>query len=289
MQAHETQLNDAALNKKAHTHVNIPKTVDTSTANNTLQVKSATALTSSRSDSSNAKQQQQQQQQQQQPAKPPQQPPVIRISPPKFQFYASRHSNGYISRLTVKNLRNNPVGFKVCLTTNSQFKTNAPLRYSVKPVLAVLQPNASLEVYVRSESPINPSDRFMIQSVSLTEDEAALTSSSTWKQIDRRRLTENFINCSMMRGSRPRSSSAESLAQPRASGASTATKNAGTDEMALSKAKTKIYQLIHAIITSHYSKIQFLIVSFICILVGLLVPLEKLVLIYGRNSEGIQL
>lgn len=172
-----------------------------------------------------------------------------------------------------------------------QFKTNAPLRYSVKPVLAVLQPNASLEVYgtrplcpfythsgcdrfnvllhamlltfhfplsppniiVRSESPINPSDRFLIQSVSLTEDEAALTSSSTWKQIDRRRLTENFINCSMMRGSRPRSSSAESLAQPRASGTSVATKNAtsaGTDEMVLLKARVT-YRILHVYLVTN--------------------------------------
>ncbi|RUS30802.1 PapD-like protein, partial [Jimgerdemannia flammicorona] len=238
MQTYDNQPNDAASNRKAHTHITITKNADMPVGNSALQAKTVTSPPSSRSDLSNAKQQQQQQQQP--PAKPPQQPPVIRISPPEFQFYTSRHSNGFISRLTVKNLKNNPVGFK--------FKTNAPLRYSVKPVLAVLQPNASLEVFgtrrladcdrliFRSESQINPVDRFLIQSVLLTEEEAALTNSSTWKQIDRRRLMENFINCCMMRGARPRSSSAESMSQPRvnerigSAAARKAISSAGSDE-----------------------------------------------------------
>ncbi|KAG0321510.1 Motile sperm domain-containing protein 2 [Dissophora globulifera] len=101
---------------------------------------------------------------------------------------ASRVSSGLVSKLKIKNLLQTPVGYK--------FKTNAPLRYSVKPVLGVLQPGQSIEVFVRCESWVNPQDRFLLQSVSLGEDESKQIDAVTWKDIDRRRFVENFIQCS---------------------------------------------------------------------------------------------
>ena len=52
---------------------------------------------------------------------------------------ASKVSSGLVSKLKIKNLLSAPVGYK--------FKTNAPLRYSVKPVLGVLAPGQSIEVF----------------------------------------------------------------------------------------------------------------------------------------------
>ncbi|KAI8582008.1 hypothetical protein K450DRAFT_230359 [Umbelopsis ramanniana AG] len=133
--------------------------------------------------------------------------PAIRISPPEFQFYASRSSSGYISRLTIRNLIDRPVGFKL--------KTNAPARYSVKPVLASLAPNAVMEVYVRSDSEVMPEDKFLIQSLPLTPAEAQdKLSSTSWRLLDRRRITENLINCSMMRGFRAHTLSQSSTRSP---------------------------------------------------------------------------
>ncbi|KAG2182891.1 hypothetical protein INT44_005872 [Umbelopsis vinacea] len=129
--------------------------------------------------------------------------PVIRISPPEFQFYPLRQGPGFTARLHVKNLIEHSVAFK--------FKTNAPTRYSVKPVLAVLHPGDAIETYVRSETPISDQDKFLIQSVPLTEEESDLEmTSAEWKALDKRRITDNFINCVMMRGLRPRVQSIES-------------------------------------------------------------------------------
>ncbi|KAG0310034.1 phosphatidylinositol-binding protein scs2, partial [Linnemannia gamsii] len=100
----------------------------------------------------------------------------------------SKVSSGLVSKLKIKNLYATPVGYK--------FKTNAPLRYSVKPVLGVLAPGQSIEVFVRCESWVNPQDRFLLQSVTLTEPESQHIDAVTWKEIDRRRLVENFIQCS---------------------------------------------------------------------------------------------
>ncbi|KAG0379456.1 hypothetical protein BGX24_000342 [Mortierella sp. AD032] len=52
---------------------------------------------------------------------------VLRISPQQFYFTASRVSPGQVSKVKLKNLSSSPVGYK--------FKTNAPMKYSVKPVL----------------------------------------------------------------------------------------------------------------------------------------------------------
>ncbi|KAF9147077.1 Motile sperm domain-containing protein 2 [Linnemannia schmuckeri] len=117
---------------------------------------------------------------------------------------SSKVSSGLVSKLKIKNLHATPVGYK--------FKTNAPLRYSVKPVLGVLAPGQSIEVFVRCESWVNPQDRFLLQSVSLTEPESQHIDAVTWKEIDRRRLVENFIQCS--------SSSTLSMREPQDDGGS---------------------------------------------------------------------
>ncbi|KAG9325044.1 hypothetical protein KVV02_001043 [Mortierella alpina] len=101
---------------------------------------------------------------------------------------ASKVSSGLVSKLKIKNLLTSHVGYK--------FKTNAPLRYSVKPVLGVLAPGQSIEVFVRCESWVNPQDRFLLQSVALDEKESQGIDAVTWKEIDRRRIIENFIQCS---------------------------------------------------------------------------------------------
>ncbi|KAI1321789.1 Motile sperm domain-containing protein 2 [Mortierella claussenii] len=115
-------------------------------------------------------------------------PALLRISPQTFQFTASKVSSGLVSKLKIKNLMEASVGYK--------FKTNAPLRYSVKPVLGVLEPGQSIEVFVRCESWVNPQDRFLLQSVALGKEESQQIDAVTWKEIDRRRILEHFIQCS---------------------------------------------------------------------------------------------
>ncbi|KAJ3280954.1 hypothetical protein HK104_000304, partial [Borealophlyctis nickersoniae] len=74
-------------------------------------------------------------------------------------------NQGFISKITLTNRQPRPVGFK--------FKTNAPARYSVKPVVGMLDANGSVDVFVRSETTIHPGDRFLLQNMALTKDEAA--------------------------------------------------------------------------------------------------------------------
>jgi hypothetical protein len=52
---------------------------------------------------------------------------------------ASRVSPGQVSKVKLKNLSSSPVGYK--------FKTNAPIKYSVKPVLGVLAPDESVKIF----------------------------------------------------------------------------------------------------------------------------------------------
>ncbi|KAG0226779.1 hypothetical protein BGW42_003431 [Actinomortierella wolfii] len=115
-------------------------------------------------------------------------PTLIRISPQGFQFTASKHSSGQVSKLRMKNLWSTPVGYK--------FKTNAPLRYSVKPVLGVMAPGQTIEVFVRCESWVNPQDRFLLQSVALSEAESEKIDSVSWRALDVHRIVETYIQCS---------------------------------------------------------------------------------------------
>ncbi|ORY05203.1 hypothetical protein K493DRAFT_404399 [Basidiobolus meristosporus CBS 931.73] len=133
----------------------------------------------------------------------PNQENLVRISPKEFAFA------GQFTKL-------GPVGFK--------FKTNAPLRYSVRPVYGVLESfNSIAEVYVRCESEVQSSDRFLIQTALLTEKEAENMGPNLinnpffiqWKSLDRKRILEHFINCKVVENSvytsHSRSSSNDSL------------------------------------------------------------------------------
>ncbi|KAI9595691.1 hypothetical protein BDF19DRAFT_413573 [Syncephalis fuscata] len=118
---------------------------------------------------------------------------TIRVSPSEFTFQTSKtHPQVLVGRVSLRIVAADaPIGFK--------FKTNAPDRYSVRPVLGVLSPlGESVEIFARCEGAIQPDDRFMIESITLTEEEAQqFDSKKQWKSFDRRRIVENFIHCRM--------------------------------------------------------------------------------------------
>ncbi|KAJ2600547.1 hypothetical protein H4R99_003307 [Coemansia sp. RSA 1722] len=112
--------------------------------------------------------------------------PLIRISPSEFQFTESR--SGYTSRLRLTSLQNQAVGFK--------FKTNAPHKFLVKPVVCSLtKKGMAVDVIVKSTSPITDSDRFLIQTVALGFDEAEGLDSAKWRKLDPSRIMEDLIHC----------------------------------------------------------------------------------------------
>ncbi|OZJ04168.1 hypothetical protein BZG36_03118 [Bifiguratus adelaidae] len=115
--------------------------------------------------------------------------PSLRIAPSTFQFFPSK-SKGYVSRLTVKNLLDKPIGFK--------FKTNTPHRYSVKPVFAVLDAHMSIDVHVKADTQPEAHDRFLIQSTALTTQEAQGMDYTAWKALPRARMAENLIKCTCL-------------------------------------------------------------------------------------------
>ncbi|KAG0246923.1 phosphatidylinositol-binding protein scs2 [Mortierella sp. GBA43] len=112
---------------------------------------------------------------------------LVQISPPRFQFGASRVSAGQVSKIKLKNKSSAPVGYK--------FKTNAPMKYSVKPVLGALGPGESVKIFVRTQGWISPQDKFLLQSVSLTEDEQQVLDATVWKTLDPKRFVEYYIPC----------------------------------------------------------------------------------------------
>ncbi|KAJ1915858.1 hypothetical protein IWQ60_008304 [Tieghemiomyces parasiticus] len=85
-------------------------------------------------------------------------------------------------------MRASCVGFK--------FKTNAPDKFSVKPVLGALTQLAeTVEVTVRSLQPISPEDQFLIQTIHLAPEECQGLNSAKWRTFHSRRIHEGFINC----------------------------------------------------------------------------------------------
>ncbi|KAH7047673.1 PapD-like protein [Linnemannia elongata] len=113
---------------------------------------------------------------------------ILRISPQQFHFTASRVSPGQVSKVKLKNLSSSPVGYK--------FKTNAPMKYSVKPVLGVLAPDESIKIFVRCDNWISPQDRFLLQCIVLKDDEEAKSiDSRSWKSLDPKRFIECYIPC----------------------------------------------------------------------------------------------
>ncbi|KAJ2796547.1 hypothetical protein H4R20_005498, partial [Coemansia guatemalensis] len=116
--------------------------------------------------------------------------PLIRISPSEFQFTESR--TGYTSRLRLTSLQHQAVGFK--------FKTNAPQKFLVKPVVCSLtNKGATVDVVVKSTSPITDADRFLIQTVALAPEEAEDLDSAKWRTLDPSRIMEDLIYCTMSR------------------------------------------------------------------------------------------
>ncbi|KAJ2784081.1 hypothetical protein GGI15_002372 [Coemansia interrupta] len=114
--------------------------------------------------------------------------PLIRISPSEFQFVESR--TGYTSRLRLTSLQQQAVGFK--------FKTNAPHKFLVKPVVCALtKKGTTVDVIVKSTSPITDADRFLIQTVALDASEAEGLDSTKWRKLDPSRIMEDLIHCTV--------------------------------------------------------------------------------------------
>ncbi|KAJ2451015.1 hypothetical protein GGI03_006920 [Coemansia sp. RSA 2337] len=112
--------------------------------------------------------------------------PLIRISPSEFQFTES--GSGYTSRLRLTSLQHQAVGFK--------FKTNAPHKFLVKPVVCSLtKQGMTIDVIVKSTSPITDADRFLIQTVALAANEAEDLDSAKWRTLDPSRIMEDLIHC----------------------------------------------------------------------------------------------
>ncbi|KAJ1818164.1 hypothetical protein LPJ60_004466 [Coemansia sp. RSA 2675] len=112
--------------------------------------------------------------------------PLIRISPSEFQFTES--GSGYTSRLRLTSLQGQAVGFK--------FKTNAPHKFLVKPVVSSLtKQGMTIDVIVKSTSPITDADRFLIQTVALAANEAEDLDSAKWRTLDPSRIMEDLIHC----------------------------------------------------------------------------------------------
>ncbi|KAJ2384306.1 hypothetical protein GGI23_006956, partial [Coemansia sp. RSA 2559] len=129
--------------------------------------------------------------------------PLIRISPSEFQFSESR--TGYISRLRLTNLQGQAVGFK--------FKTNAPHKFLVRPVVCSLTAKGmAVDVVVKSTSPITDVDRFLIQTVALAAEEAEGLDSTKWRTLDPSRIMEDLIHCTA--GRRRSSISSQDSASP---------------------------------------------------------------------------
>ncbi|KAJ2488561.1 hypothetical protein IWW37_004711 [Coemansia sp. RSA 2050] len=126
--------------------------------------------------------------------------PLIRISPSEFQFTES--GSGYTSRLRLTSLQHQAVGFK--------FKTNAPHKFLVKPVVSSLtKQGMAIDVIVKSTSPITDADRFLIQTVALAANEAEDLDSAKWRTLDPSRIMEDLIHCTS--GGRRSSGSASPL------------------------------------------------------------------------------
>ncbi|KAK9765553.1 hypothetical protein K7432_006019 [Basidiobolus ranarum] len=210
---------------------------------------------------------------------------LVRISPKEFNFSATVGAGGArISRLSIRSLQTSPVGFK--------FKTNAPLRYSVRPVYGVLERlNSVAEVYVRCESDVQPSDRFLIQTVQLTTEEAENMGASLWRSLDRKRILEHFINCKVVENSvyasHSRSSSNDSLFDSK--GFSTVS-HKRIEPLTKSGNRSQLESLqednAKSILTDtsrklslfgmRFSRQELFLISFVCLILGIFVPTRQI-------------
>ncbi|KAJ1663034.1 hypothetical protein IW140_005777 [Coemansia sp. RSA 1813] len=202
--------------------------------------------------------------------------PLIRISPSEFQFSESR--TGYISRLRLTNLQGQAVGFK--------FKTNAPHKFLVRPVVCSLTTKGmAVDVVVKSTSPISEADRFLIQTVALATEEAEGLDSTKWRMLDPSRIMEDLIHCTVGR----RRSSISSQDSPPSSPTLVAvsqvydsympTQHYRSDEkrderLANALAK-RFYAMVPGIDLNDWSWIEFALFAAACFIMGLFLPIIR--------------
>ncbi|KAI9472751.1 hypothetical protein LPJ78_001449 [Coemansia sp. RSA 989] len=198
--------------------------------------------------------------------------PLIRISPSEFQFTETR--SGYTSRLRLTSLQHQAVGFK--------FKTNAPHKFLVKPVVCSLpQKGMSVDVIVKSSSPITDVDRFLIQTVALAAEEAENLDSTKWRTIDPSRIMEDLVFCTIARRRSASQSSSQSGNSPllAVSDMQHFTTQQVLDEksdrrLANSFAK-RVYAMVPALDIADFSWFEFALFAAICFMLGFALPLAR--------------
>ncbi|KAJ2654212.1 hypothetical protein IWW48_006253 [Coemansia sp. RSA 1200] len=204
--------------------------------------------------------------------------PLIRISPSEFQFSESR--TGYISRLRLTNLQDQAVGFK--------FKTNAPHKFLVRPVICSLtERGMAVDVVVKSTSPISDADRFLIQTVALAADEAEGLDSPKWRTLDPSRIMEDLIYCTV--GLRRSSISSQGSASPPASPTLVAVSHVydpymsvqhygsekKRDERIAHALAKRFYSVMPGIDINDWSWIEFALFVAACFVMGFIIPIVR--------------
>ncbi|RKO84968.1 hypothetical protein BDK51DRAFT_43048 [Blyttiomyces helicus] len=213
--------------------------------------------------------------------------PLVTTSPDHLLFTPSRSNVGFISRLSLKNeAPTGTVGFK--------FKTNAPASYSVKPVLGSISAGETIAVFVRNETKIDPSDRFLLQTLTLSSDDPSSITSATWKQLDRSRMTETFIECRVAGSSHPQQippASARAIASSLESASDTLRLSNPETPLLLSKSAPS--NLLHPHLPPRhpttqslaqakhqppaFSRAELVVVSLLCLAFGLVLPYRRVV------------
>eukprot|EP01102_Stenamoeba_stenopodia_P021623 TRINITY_DN8773_c0_g1_i1.p1 TRINITY_DN8773_c0_g1~~TRINITY_DN8773_c0_g1_i1.p1 ORF type:complete len:259 (-),score=67.34 TRINITY_DN8773_c0_g1_i1:109-885(-) len=122
-------------------------------------------------------------------------PLLLKVNPTVLQ-YEPPYNRIIANIVTLKNLTNNLVAFKV--------KTTAPKRYVVRPNIGFIEPLAAIEVQVQlmalpeAETPPKEKDRFQIQSIDLSTIPPTQTDyKDVWKtvqdsQVSKHRLKVRF-------------------------------------------------------------------------------------------------
>ncbi|KAI3653033.1 hypothetical protein MP228_002458 [Amoeboaphelidium protococcarum] len=121
---------------------------------------------------------------------------LVETSSQSFIFSGSRQASGYVSKIQLfhAGLEQLTVAFKL--------KTNAPSKYSVRPVYGIIQPLSRIDVYVKCDGEIDESDKFLLQLVRLTALEDG-QSAEFWKTVPRSRIEQRLLDCQL--NIRPRS------------------------------------------------------------------------------------
>ncbi|KAJ3183892.1 hypothetical protein HDU87_006009 [Geranomyces variabilis] len=182
----------------------------------------------------------------------------LTLSPPDLVFQPTRSQIGVIAKVTLHNVhpsRHRPVAYKI--------KTNAPARYSVKPVLGVLAPGAMMDVLVRSEAAIQPEDRFLLQTIALTDDEASNMDSEKWRTLDRSRMIDTFIFCKQSTRPRAISSSSQKVLE---------TTTTSTTSSLLSSASIRQPGSLSQV---RVTKVDLAVFSIFCLLLGVVLPYTR--------------